>query len=47
MFRRLTRGREALHVNDTRDAFEAALQTHFRTLRVLHFPTRSLYLVRK
>jgi SAM-dependent methyltransferase len=49
MFRRLTRGREELHRELTRDLFERLCGRHFETVRVQHVEgsTRWLYLLRK
>lgn len=49
MFRRLVRGREALHNDLTPAAFEAACQRHFTIERVQHLAdtSRWLYLLRK
>lgn len=49
MFRRLTRGREALHADLTREKFEAACHPYFECLRSQHLDqtSRWLYLLRK
>lgn len=47
MFRRLTRGRDALHRELTPVAFEAAAQRRFALVRKLEQGTRTLYLLRK
>jgi hypothetical protein len=49
MFRRLTRGREELHKDLTREVFEAACAQRFETVRSRHVEgsARWLYLMRK
>lgn len=49
LFRRITRGRERLHVDLTPAAFEAAATRHFETVRVVPIPgtERRVYLLRK
>lgn len=47
MFKRLTRGREALHRDLTPAAFEAVAQRRFGIVRKLEQGTRTLYLLRK
>jgi SAM-dependent methyltransferase len=47
MFRRLTRGRDALHAGLTRAAFEAACARRFTIVRAQEQGTRALYLLRK
>ncbi|HSE48891.1 MAG TPA: class I SAM-dependent methyltransferase [Terriglobales bacterium] len=47
MFKRLTRGRDALHRELTPAAFEAAAQRRFAIVRKLEQGTRTLYLLRK
>jgi SAM-dependent methyltransferase len=47
MFRRLTRGRDALHADLTRASFEQAAARHFQIVRSLEQGTRTLYFLRK
>ena len=47
MFRRLTRGREALHADLTRASFEQALARRFVVVRAQEQGTRTLYFLRK
>jgi SAM-dependent methyltransferase len=47
MFRRLTRGRDALHADLTPAAFEAAATRRFTVVRKLEQGTRTLYLLRR
>jgi SAM-dependent methyltransferase len=47
MFKRLTRGRDALHAGFSAAAFEAAAQRRFGIVRKLEQGTRTLYLLRK
>jgi SAM-dependent methyltransferase len=49
MFQRLTRGRDALHGDLTRESFEAACATRFEIVRTESPPdaTRALYLLRR
>lgn len=49
MFRRLTRGRDALHADLTKDVFERACAPHFEIVRSQHTPDthRWLYLLKK
>jgi len=47
MFRRLTRGRDALHADLTRASFEQAAARRFHVVRALEQGTRTLYFLRK
>lgn len=49
MFRRLTRGRDALHADLDKEVFERACAPYFEIVRLLHTPDthRWLYLLRK
>ncbi|MBI2679302.1 MAG: class I SAM-dependent methyltransferase [Candidatus Koribacter versatilis] len=47
MFRRLTRGRDALHAGLTRASFEQAAARRFQIVRSLEQGTRTLYFLRK